>query len=42
MPLMAAGGHSGVITIWNLQEKKLQTVINNAHDNTIVKPFNLN
>ena len=29
---MAAGGTAGVITIWNLEEKRLQTIIRDAHD----------
>jgi U3 small nucleolar RNA-associated protein 21 len=29
---MAAGGPSGVITVWNLEQNKLQTVIKDAHD----------
>lgn len=32
VPLMAAGGTAGVITIWNLEEKRLQTIIRDAHD----------
>lgn len=29
---MAAGGTAGVITLWNLEEKRLQTIIRDAHD----------
>eukprot|EP00798_Chlamydomonas_sp_ICE-L_P015273 gene15273-21355_t len=32
LPLMAAGGGAGVITIWNLEERKLHAVIKDAHD----------
>ena len=32
VPLMAAGGTAGVITLWNLEEKRLQTIIRDAHD----------
>ena len=31
-PLMAAGSGAGVITVWNLEERKLHTVIRDAHD----------
>ncbi|GLC36521.1 hypothetical protein PLESTM_000455900 [Pleodorina starrii] len=32
LPLMAAGGGGGVVTVWNLEEKRLHTVIRDAHD----------
>lgn len=35
-PLVASGGSSGVISIWNLEKKRLQTVIREAHDCAIV------
>ncbi|GBG70074.1 hypothetical protein CBR_g5707 [Chara braunii] len=34
-PMLAAGGTSGEITIWNLEKQKLQSVIRTAHDGTI-------
>ena len=36
MPLMAAGGGAGVITVWNLEERRLATVIRDAHDAPLV------
>ncbi|KAL8542233.1 hypothetical protein ACS0TY_003195 [Phlomoides rotata] len=35
-PLLASGGSSGVITIWNLEKRRLQSVIGEAHDCSIV------
>lgn len=35
-PLLASGGSSGVISIWNLEKRRLQTVIREAHDGSIV------
>ncbi|KAL5705530.1 hypothetical protein ACHQM5_023824 [Ranunculus cassubicifolius] len=35
-PLLASGGSSGVISIWNLEKRRLQTVIREAHDSSIV------
>lgn len=35
-PLLASGGSSGVINIWNLEKRRLQSVIREAHDSTIV------
>ncbi|KAL3647151.1 hypothetical protein CASFOL_008119 [Castilleja foliolosa] len=35
-PLLASGGSSGVISIWNLEKKRLQSVIGEAHDCSIV------
>lgn len=35
-PLLASGASSGVICIWNLEKQKLQSVIREAHHNTIV------
>ncbi|KAI4348100.1 hypothetical protein L6164_008861 [Bauhinia variegata] len=34
-PLLASGGSSGVISIWNLEKKRLQSVIKEAHDSSI-------
>ncbi|XP_027924771.1 WD repeat-containing protein 36 isoform X1 [Vigna unguiculata] len=34
-PLLASGGSSGVISIWNLEKKRLQSVIREAHDSVI-------
>ncbi|XP_054800257.1 uncharacterized protein LOC129304574 [Prosopis cineraria] len=34
-PLLASGGSSGVISIWNLEKKRLQSVIKEAHDGSI-------
>lgn len=31
-PLLAAGGETGAITVWNLQERRLHTVIKSAHN----------
>lgn len=35
-PLLASGGSSGVISIWNLDKRRLQTVIREAHDTSII------
>lgn len=35
-PLLASGGSSGVISIWNLEKRRLQSVIGEAHDCSIV------
>eukprot|EP01018_Ginkgo_biloba_P020289 Gb_24979 [translate_table: standard] len=35
LPLLAAGGSSGVISIWNLEKKRLQSVIKDAHDYSV-------
>lgn len=35
-PLLASGGSSGVISIWNLEKRRLQSVIKEAHDSSIV------
>ncbi len=32
VPLMAAGGGAGAITVWNLETRRLHTVIRDAHD----------
>ena len=32
VPLMAAGGAAGAVTVWNLEEHRLQTVLRDAHD----------
>ncbi|KAL8172434.1 hypothetical protein V2J09_024238 [Rumex salicifolius] len=35
-PLLASGGSSGIISIWNLEKRKLQAVIQEAHDSSII------
>ncbi|GKV20475.1 hypothetical protein SLEP1_g30599 [Rubroshorea leprosula] len=35
-PLLASGGSSGVINIWNLEKGRLQSVIREAHDSSII------
>jgi len=35
-PLLASGGSSGIISIWNLEKRRLQSVIRDAHDNSII------
>lgn len=35
-PLVASGGSSGVISIWNLEKRRLQSVIREAHDSSII------
>lgn len=35
-PLLASGGSSGVISIWNLERRRLQSVIREAHDGSII------
>jgi U3 small nucleolar RNA-associated protein 21 len=35
-PLLASGGSFGVISIWNLNKKRLQSVIRDAHDSSII------
>ncbi|KAA3471620.1 WD repeat-containing protein 36 isoform X3 [Gossypium australe] len=35
-PLLASGGSSGVISIWNLEKKRLQSVIREAHESSII------
>ncbi|XP_073002229.1 U3 small nucleolar RNA-associated protein 21 homolog [Typha latifolia] len=35
-PLLASGGSSGVISIWNLEKRRLQSVIREAHDGPII------
>ncbi|KAM7260646.1 hypothetical protein ACFE04_011319 [Oxalis oulophora] len=35
-PLLASGGSSGVISIWNLEKKRLHSVIREAHDCSIL------
>ncbi|XWS52353.1 hypothetical protein CRYUN_Cryun11dG0061300 [Craigia yunnanensis] len=34
-PLLASGGSSGVISIWNFEKKRLQSVIREAHESSI-------
>ncbi|KAL9339861.1 hypothetical protein Peur_068876 [Populus x canadensis] len=35
-PLLASGGSSGVISIWNLDKRKLQSVVREAHASSII------
>nr|XP_010911920.2 LOW QUALITY PROTEIN: WD repeat-containing protein 36 [Elaeis guineensis] len=35
-PLLASGGSSGIISIWNLEKRRLQSVIREAHDGSII------
>ncbi|XP_064997081.1 uncharacterized protein LOC135632435 [Musa acuminata AAA Group] len=35
-PLLASGGSSGVISIWNLEKRRLHSVIRDAHDGSII------
>ncbi|KAK1413287.1 hypothetical protein QVD17_35059 [Tagetes erecta] len=35
-PLLASGGSSGVISIWNLEKRRLQSVIKDAHDSSVI------
>ncbi|XVE99653.1 hypothetical protein REPUB_Repub03eG0218200 [Reevesia pubescens] len=35
-PFLASGGSSGVISIWNLEKKRLQSVIREAHESSII------
>ncbi|KAM0966851.1 hypothetical protein FF1_022589 [Malus domestica] len=35
-PLLASGGSSGVISIWNLEKRRLQSVIRDAHDGSVL------
>uniref|UniRef100_A0A0D9WSJ9 WDR36/Utp21 C-terminal domain-containing protein n=1 Tax=Leersia perrieri TaxID=77586 RepID=A0A0D9WSJ9_9ORYZ len=35
-PLLASGGSSGVISIWNLEKRRLHSVIREAHDGSIL------
>ncbi|KAF3783674.1 WD repeat-containing protein 36 [Nymphaea thermarum] len=34
-PFLASGGSSGTISVWNLEKRRLQSVIRDAHDGTI-------
>ena len=34
---MATGGGAGVVTVWDLEQRKLHTVIRDAHDAPIVQ-----
>ncbi|GLI63849.1 hypothetical protein VaNZ11_006952 [Volvox africanus] len=36
LPLMAAGGGGGAVTVWNLEERRLHTVIRDAHDGQLL------
>ncbi|XP_076941049.1 uncharacterized protein LOC143610452 [Bidens hawaiensis] len=35
-PLLASGSSSGVISIWNLEKRRLQSVIRDAHDSSVI------
>ncbi|KAM1104538.1 hypothetical protein ACFX15_012545 [Malus domestica] len=35
-PLLASGGSSGIISIWNLEKRRLQSVIRDAHEGSIL------
>lgn len=36
VPLMAAGGGAGVVTVWNLEQRRLHTMVRDAHDAPLV------
>jgi U3 small nucleolar RNA-associated protein 21 len=36
---MAAGGHAGVITVWNLEDRRLHTVIKDAHNGMLSRLY---
>ncbi|XP_027113834.1 U3 small nucleolar RNA-associated protein 21 homolog isoform X1 [Coffea arabica] len=38
-PLLASGGSSGVISIWNLEKRRLQSIIREAHDCSITSLY---
>lgn len=35
IPILAAGGDAGVITVWNLEERRLHTTVRDAHDGPV-------
>ena len=37
VPLMAAGGGAGVVTVWDLEARKLHTIIRDAHDAPVTR-----
>ena len=37
LPLLAVGGGAGVITVWDLEGRKLHSVIKDAHDGQLVR-----
>ncbi|DBB09195.1 TPA: hypothetical protein ACH3X3_007787 [Trebouxia sp. C0006] len=39
VPLMAAGGGAGVITVWNLDERRLHTIVKDAHDGPLTSLY---
>jgi len=41
-PLLASGGSLGVISIWNLEKRRLHSVIREAHDGSIVSLLRTN
>ncbi|KAI4379695.1 hypothetical protein MLD38_005958 [Melastoma candidum] len=38
-PLLASGSSSGVVSIWNLEKRRLQSVIKDAHDGSIISLY---
>lgn len=38
-PILAAGGKAGSVTVWNLESRKLQTVLNGAHSGPLSQLF---
>ncbi|GMH23837.1 hypothetical protein Nepgr_025680 [Nepenthes gracilis] len=38
-PLLASGGSSGVINIWNLEKRRLRSVIREAHDSSVISLY---
>ncbi|KAG2482597.1 hypothetical protein HYH03_018481 [Edaphochlamys debaryana] len=36
LPLLAAGGGGGAVTVWNLEERRLHTVLREAHDGALI------
>ncbi|KAK7278288.1 hypothetical protein RJT34_23314 [Clitoria ternatea] len=36
LPLLASGGSCGVISIWNLEKRRLHSVVREAHDSVII------
>lgn len=38
-PILAAGGKAGSVTVWNLESRKLQTVLSGAHSGPLSKLF---
>eukprot|EP00271_Cylindrocystis_brebissonii_P018690 TRINITY_DN5414_c0_g1_i1.p1 TRINITY_DN5414_c0_g1~~TRINITY_DN5414_c0_g1_i1.p1 ORF type:complete len:979 (-),score=218.28 TRINITY_DN5414_c0_g1_i1:1298-4234(-) len=38
-PFLATGGATGVVSLWNLEKRKLQAVIKDAHDEAVVSLY---